>query len=145
MKRPPRNPKEPLFNRLTVGLSLLQGLSVFLIVFAVFLFARKLGHDDLEARTLTFTTLIVSNLCLILTNRSWTRTILHTLRSKNTALWLVFGGAIIFMVLILCVPFLRQLFHFTKLTPTGVLICLVAGAFSIIWFELLKMIRKNRN
>ena len=142
MKRPPRNPKEPLFNRLTVGLSLLQGVSVFLIVFAVFLFTRKLGHDDLEARTLTFTTLIVSNLGLILINRSWTRTVLHTLRSKNTALWLVFGGAIIFMGLILCIPFLRQLFHFTSLTPTGILICLVAGAFSIIWFELLKTIRK---
>ena len=47
----------------------------------------------MEARTLTFTTLIVANLGLILTNRSWSRTILATFRSPNAALGWVMGGA----------------------------------------------------
>ena len=42
---------------------------------------------------MTFTTLIVANLGLILVNRSWTRTILGTLRAPNAALWWVLGGA----------------------------------------------------
>ena len=46
------------------------------------------GQGELDARTLTITTLIIANLGLIFANRSWSRTILSTLRSPNPA----YGG-----------------------------------------------------
>ncbi len=92
MNRPPRNSQEPLFSRRTLIMSLLQGASVLLIVLAVFAIALYRGQGEFEARALTFTTLIIANLGLILTNRSWSRTILSTLRSPNAALWWVLGG-----------------------------------------------------
>jgi len=95
----------------------------------------------MEARTLTFTTLIVANLGLILTNRSWSRTILATFRSSNGALGWVIGGAVIFLGLVLYLPFFRKLFHFNILHPDDLLICLFAGLFSILWFEGLKVFR----
>ena len=139
MNRPPRSPKEPLFSRKTLAVSMLQGLSVLFIVLAVYGIALYRGQGESEARALTFTTLIIANLGLILTNRSWSRTILSTLRSPNSALWWVLGGAAVFLGLVLYVPLLRSLFGFSILHPLDLAICLSAGVFSIMWFEGLKM------
>ena len=117
MARPPRNPKEPLFSRRTLGLSILQGASVLLIVLAVYGISLYRGQGEAEARALTFTTLIVANLGLILTNRSWTRTILATMKSPNAALWWVVGGAAAFLGLVLYVPALRGLFRLRAVAP----------------------------
>ncbi len=122
-----------------LAVSLLQGVSVLLIVLAVFAIALYRGQGESDARALTFTTLIIANLGLILTNRSWSRTILSTLRSPNTALWWVLGGAAVFLGLVLYVPFLRSLFRFSTLHPLDLVICLSSGMVSILWFEGLKM------
>jgi len=144
MRRPPRKTRELLFGRRLVWLSVLQGLSVLLIVFAVYRSAMMRGLNENEVRTLTFTTLIIANLGLIMTNRSWTRTITDTLRSPNPALWWVIGGALAFLGLVLYVPFLQKLFHFALLHTTDILICLAAGFVSIAWFEVLKAMRGKR-
>jgi P-type Ca2+ transporter type 2C len=140
MSRPPRNPQESLFSRSTLAMSLLQGASVLLIVLGVFGISLYRGQGELEARALTFTTLIIANLGLILTNRSWSRTILSTLRSPNTALWWVLGGAAIFLGAVLYVPVLRDLFRLSTLHLMELVICFCAGVVSIMWFEGLKMV-----
>jgi P-type Ca2+ transporter type 2C len=145
MNRPPRDPKESLFNRKTLAICLLQGLSVLIIVLAVFGISLYRGQGEMEARALTFTTLIVANLGLILTNRSWTRTIFQTLRSPNPAVWWVLGGAALFLASVLYIPFLRDLFRLSLLHPIDLIICFSAGVFSIIWFEVLKVIRRFKN
>jgi len=138
MTRPPRDSKEPLFSRRTVLLSLVQGFSVLLIVGGVYATSFLRGHDDMQARALAYTALIVANVCLILTNRSWSRTILANLRTPNTALWWVLGGATVFMALILSVPFLRGIFRFAILHPRDIAISLAAGIVSIAWLDLIK-------
>jgi Ca2+-transporting ATPase len=140
MRRPPRNPREALFSRRTLTISLLQGIGVLVIVLAVFSIALQRGQGELDARALTFTTLIIANLGLIFANRSWSRLILATLRTPNKALWWVSGGALSFLGLVLYTPFLRSLFHVTRLHPIDLFICLAAGIFSILWFEGFKMI-----
>jgi Ca2+-transporting ATPase len=143
MQRPPRRLAEPLFNRKMITFSLLQGVGVLLVVLGVYVTAIYRGQGALDARALSFTTLIVANLGLILTNRSWSRTILQTLSSPNAALWWVAGGALSFLGIVLYVPFLRQLFHFSRLHPVDLIICLAAGAVSILWFEVFKMIGRR--
>jgi Ca2+-transporting ATPase len=144
MKKPPRNPAESLFGGPSLVMSLLQGVCVLLIVLGVYGVTLVLDRGELEARALTFTTLIVANLCLILTNRSWTRTIFQNLMSPNPALWWVLGGAAVFLTAVLYVPPLRSLFRFNVLHPVDLAICLFAGILSISWFEGLKMIRNGR-
>jgi len=144
MTRPPRDLSQPLFSRRTVTLSLLQGLFVMAIVLAVYGVALALGLKTPEARAMTFTTLVIANLGLILTNRSWTRTIRTTLRTPNRALWFVLGGTIVFLALVLYVPALMNLFQFGRLSAVDLLIAVVAGAFSITWFEGLKIIQGRR-
>lgn len=139
MKRKPRNSLERLFTFRTIAISVLQGVSVLLIVLAVYITSILRHISGNEARALAFTSLIVANLGLILTNRSWTRTIFSMLNTPNKALWWVIGGTVLFMLPVLYVPFLRSLFKFDYLSVFDIMICFVAGAVSIAWFELLKM------
>jgi Ca2+-transporting ATPase len=139
MDRPPRDPNAPLFSRHGLGLSLLQGLSVLVIVMAVFTVSLYRGQSEVEARALTYTTLIAANLALILANRSWSRTILETMSTPNPALWWVVGGALVFLAMAIYVPFLRELFSFAYLHFIDIAICFIAGITSILWFEALKI------
>jgi len=139
MQRPPRSPREPLFNRRTLLVSLMQGASVLLIALTVFFIARWRGEPETNTRALTFTTFIIANLALILANRSWTRTILATLHNPNPALWWVIGGAGAALTLVNNVPFMRDLFRFSKLHTIDLAICLTAGVLSVLWFEMLKI------
>jgi Ca2+-transporting ATPase len=144
MTRPPRRPDAPLFGRRTVWISVLQGLSVLVILLAVFVIALKRGKDEGDARALTFTTLIIANLGLIFVNRSWSRTVLTTLRSPNAALWWVTSGAVLFLGLSLSIPFFRDLFRFSVLHSVDIVICIGAGVVSVLWFEVLKMVNRSR-
>ncbi len=143
MRRSPRRPGKPLFGKTMVAVSLLQGLSILLILIAIYLVALYRGQGEGEARALAFTTLVVANLGLILTNRSWSSTILDTVRKPNPALWWVTGGAAAFLALVLSLPVLRSLFHFARLHTVDIALCLSAGAISILWFEGLKIVRKD--
>ncbi|HEY9602113.1 MAG TPA: cation-translocating P-type ATPase [Allocoleopsis sp.] len=144
MNRPPRNPKEPLFSQQMLGVALLQGAGILLVLVLVFVTALYRGQGELDARALTFTTLIIANLSLILTNRSWFRTIGDTLRAPNAALWWVLGGAIVFLGIVLYLPVLRHLFRFSLLHPIDLAICLGAGFVSILWFERLKIWNRKK-
>ncbi len=139
MSRPPRSPKTSMFSRGLVILSLLQGLFSLLVVTVVFKIAQGLGQSEANARTLAFTTLVISNLCLILSNRSWSRSILRSLLVPNKALIWVIGGAVLFLGLAIYVPILQKLFHFQQLHGVDILISLAAGVLSVIWFEIVKV------
>jgi Ca2+-transporting ATPase len=142
MKRPPRRPGERLFSLRSVGLSVLQGASVLAVLLVVFWVAGALGHPDEDSRrALVFGTLVVANLSLILTNRSWSRTLVSMFRERNAALWWVLGGAAIMLTIVLTVPFFCGLFHFGPLHPADGILMIAAGVTGILWFELLKALR----
>ena len=144
MRRPPRNPRERLFGFRAIGMSLLQGASVLAVVLGIFLVSRSYGESQDMGRALAFTTLVVANLGLILTNRSWSRTVIGTLKLPNKALWWVLGGAAIFLAVALYVPALQGLFHFTAPNAESLALCLAAGAASVLWLEGVKAVRAWR-
>ncbi|MFN0191661.1 MAG: cation transporting ATPase C-terminal domain-containing protein [Aestuariivirga sp.] len=138
MQRPPRAATEHLFNRQMITMSLLQGFGVLIILLAIFAVALSRGQGEQDARALTFTALVIANLALIVTNRSWSRTIFGILRMPNPAMWWVVSGAVVFLCLVLYVPFLRTLFHFSTLHPDDLALCAGAGVVSMAWFEAVK-------
>jgi Ca2+-transporting ATPase len=75
---------------------------------------------------------------LIVVNRSWSRNVIHALRSPNRAFWWVIAGAVGFLILVLYVPSLRNLFRFSTLHTDDLLICVGAGLLSSLVIELLK-------
>jgi Ca2+-transporting ATPase len=144
MRRPPRKTNDPMFGNHAFRMSVLQGLVVLIIALGLYAFILKLGGGELKARAMAYTTLIVSNIGLILTNRSWTRTILSMLRSPNPALWWVIGGAAAFLGVVLVIPFARDLFRFNPLHVYDIALCLLAGLLSIAWFEGFKLMVQRR-
>lgn len=143
MKRPPRSLKEPLASRKNILLGLSQGFSVLVIVLTLFFVFLFWGKSESDARTLVFATLVITNLGLILTNRSWTRSLKDSLLSKNKAFWLVSLITIFFLGLVLYTPILQRIFYFNSLHFTDVVLCLTVGILSILWFEVLKITTKN--
>ncbi|MCL6087537.1 MAG: cation-translocating P-type ATPase [Actinobacteria bacterium] len=140
MKNKPRDLKESMFNKKTLLWSVINGISIFIITISVFIIALKRGASEDEARTLTFTALVLSNLALIATNTSWSKNIIKIFKSKNKSLYFVLGIALVLLSSILYIPDLRSLFHFSKLGIYDVLLCLSLGVAITLWFELLKLI-----
>jgi Ca2+-transporting ATPase len=145
MRRKPRSPSQPLFSCALIGPSVLQGLGVLVIILGVFLVALYRGQGELNARALTFTTLIFANLGLILINRSWSQSTLAGLKTPNKALWWVLIGAIATLGFVLYVPYTRDVFRFSFLHGVDLAICAAAGLASILWFEVWKHVRTTAN
>jgi Ca2+-transporting ATPase len=143
MHRPPRPPSEPLFGRRILVLSLLQGGVLLLVTLLVLGYALQQGATEDAARALTFATLVIGNLGLILVNRSWRHSVWTILDSRNSAFWWVAGGAFGFLLLTLSFPALRTIFHFAAISPSQFMLCLIAGLASVIWFELYKLLRRD--
>ncbi|MCX6273476.1 MAG: cation-translocating P-type ATPase [Bacteroidetes bacterium] len=144
MNRPPKPVKERFFGAKKVLLSCLQGAGILFIVMFIYSFGLYLGYNEPKVRTLAFTTLIVSNIAVIITNRSWTRNIFEIIRTPNTAVKWVVGGAIAFLVLILNLPFLLNLFQLQRISLLDAAFCTLAGFSTIIWFEVYKFIMLKR-
>jgi Ca2+-transporting ATPase len=145
MARPPRDPNQPLFGKRLLTLSFLQGLFSLVTIIGVYKIALSLGQPEAEARTLAFYTLIISNLCLIISNRSWSSNIFSIMRIPNKALLWVIIGALFFMGLVIWVPFLQRLFHFTWMHPLDILIGFGSGILSVVWFEFVKILAYRKN
>ena len=143
MNRPPRRRDEGLFTKGIVGISLLQGVVVLAVVLIMYVSSIAQGLSEQQVRTLTFTTIVIANLGLILTNRSWSETLVTSLRTPNKALWWVFGGTLTVLLLVLYIPFLQDLFRFGEVPPLDLLVSVIAGVLSILWFEIFKYL-KNR-
>jgi len=141
MSRPPKKLDEPFFGAKKIIFSCLQGVGILLVTLAVYLGGLYYSFDPNQVRAMAFTTLIISNIAVILTNRSWTDNIFKIIATPNNAVLWVIGGAAFFLTFILNVPFFLDLFQFEKLTIVHILICVSAGISTIIWFEIYKLIK----
>jgi Ca2+-transporting ATPase len=146
MNRPPRNLKERLFGRKNFFYSFLQGLSVLVAVIFIFLwFYHGTPANEDQARTLSFATLVIANIMLIVVNLSGSRSLVKTFNSKNKALWFVVTGAMLSLLLILLVPFLQNLFHFSAIPWTDFFVAALIGVASVSWFKLFDFIKRKKH
>lgn len=138
MNRPPRKREGAFFGGSKIAVSCAQGVFILLVTLAVYFITLHAGMSEGAVRAMTFITLIISNIATILTNRSWHESIFSILKTKNPTVKWVAGGATLFVVLILTVPFLNSLFRFAPLTVWQALIAVGAGMATMTWFELYK-------
>jgi Ca2+-transporting ATPase len=123
-----------------IELSLLQGVSVLVLAPAVLWLALLTSHSETDARALTF---VAGNLSLILTNRSWSSTIVQALRSLTPALgqWLArdrpSGPGPMRAVSS------RASFG-SGAWPPRPGATLAAGVLSVLWFEALNLLVRRR-
>jgi len=143
MSRKPKDINEPFFGSGKIILSCLQGIGILLICLLVYFISLKMGYSEESVRAMTFVTLISSNIAVIMSNRSWVSDIFKILVTPNKAVSWIVGGAFMFLLLILNIPVLLDLFMFEKLRFPEIIVCLIVGFASIFWFEFYKRIRKT--
>ncbi|HHV54534.1 MAG TPA: cation-translocating P-type ATPase [Firmicutes bacterium] len=143
MARPPRPPQEPLVNRGMVAQILLQGATVLLAALLPYMHLLNSGASVELARTVAFTTLVLSNIGLVLVNGSETQFALQGLiRGKNKARLWVNGLTLVALIGIVYVPFLQKMFATAplNLTQAGWAVGLAMAA--TFWWELVKAARR---
>lgn len=145
MARPPRRPNERVFNRRTVLLSALQGASCLAIVVGLYFAGLWSGMSNDQTRALSFATLVLVNLGLVLSNRSYTRTLLRSFTIRNSALWWIVAGSIAALAAAIYIPWVQTIFRFGALSWTHSLIALGASVLSIVWFETLERLLVRRS
>jgi Ca2+-transporting ATPase len=146
MSQPPRKPRSGIFDPREIFLALLQGISIFLLVFLIFLANIASDVAEEKVRALTFTSLVISNVILILINRSRTLTLWETLvKRRNSAIpWLI-AGAVALLLLLLNLPFLREAFNLQSLQWNEYLLLTALSYLSVSWLDLHKIITRRRS
>jgi Ca2+-transporting ATPase len=138
MKRPPRAPKSRIFDARTIALAVFQGLGLLAVTIGAFLISLYRGLGELDARTISFTTLVLGNLALIWTDRSSSRKLTVLLGARNTPLWILTLSALLLLTLVLYVPAIREILEFSTLHAIDIATCLGLALLSAGWFVLVK-------
>ena len=142
MRRPPRPPGEPLFNLHMLGVSLLLGTGMLAAVLGVYGWALSTGRSDGETRAAAFAAIVCANVALLFVTRSRSRTALETLREPNRALWGIAAGALAALLAALYFPPAAEIFRFSPLGAAELALAAAAGAASVAWYELRKLVRR---
>jgi Ca2+-transporting ATPase len=118
--------------------SLLQGMLTFGVIALLYLLALRRGLPEGDVRALTFVSLVLANLGLVLVNRSFNSSVREALRWNNRALWWVSAVAIILLGVILAWEPARGLFHFGPLHADDLGVTLAAAAGLVVALESFK-------
>ena len=143
MNRQPRNLDEPFFGVNKILISCLQGGGILIMTLLVYGTGLHVGYGEKVVRAMTFLTLMVANIAIILANRSWTSSIFKIIVTPNKAVAWVAGGAVFFLLISLKVPFFQSLFQFGEVPLNAAILCCLAGLTTIIWFEVYKSVILN--
>ncbi len=144
MRRPPAPPSRRFFDSTRLMISLIQGLNILAVVLAVYFAGLGLDLSEEKTRAMTFSTLIIANLAVILSNRSRHASIFRIITVKNNMVKWILAGAVLFLLMTLQVPFLLDLFEFSSLRPSELAACAVAGMLSATWFEAYKLTGRRK-
>ncbi|MDF2115569.1 cation-translocating P-type ATPase [Roseiarcaceae bacterium H3SJ34-1] len=144
MRRPPRPTTEPLFSWPLIGWGLLQGLLAFTLVGAIFVIASKRGMPADEVRALTFFSLVLSIVSLILVNRSFSTSFITAIRRTNIMLAWILALVFIILALSLLVPAVRDLFRFGPLHVDDIGLTLGAAMAVLLLLELAKTLWRDQ-
>ena len=145
MEEQPRRLDSKLFPKREIWLAASQGISTFLALLSFFLFLDTSGRSEQEVRSMIFGGLMISNIFLILTNRSRSLTILQTFKSRNNRAvpWILLLALGVLFSLIL-IPPMRTLFDLGAIGFTDWLTMLVVSIAGLLWYEILKIARAKR-
>jgi len=141
MRRPPRDPREPLFGPQMLVVSLLLGASVLGTIALGSWLAVRAGVGEEALRSFAFVALVFGNLAMIHATRSRDRTLVQALRAPNRVVWWITGGAIAALVAAVYVPAIAGVFRFAPLAPALFGYAAVAGLAGVVWYELYKLLR----
>lgn len=145
MIKKPKPISTTFFNWSELTISIIQGLVIALGILLIYQYAVHSGYNEQLTRTMVFTDLVVANIFLTLINRSFYYSIWTTFKYKNKLVIYIIGITVLLMSLLLFVTPLTDFFEFEMLSIGQLLICLGTGFVSVVWFEIVKWVKRRRS
>jgi Ca2+-transporting ATPase len=142
MLQKPKAMSTTFFNWKELSISIIQGLVITAGTLFAYQYSVKNDYNEALTRTMTFTVLIAANIFLTLINRSFYYSIFTTLKYKNNMVLFIIFITIALVGLILFVKPLTSFFEFETLNWVQLLTCTAIGFISVIWFEIVKLIKR---
>lgn len=145
MLQKPRPFSNTFFNWKELTTSILQGLLITAGTLTVYQYAVYHGANELVTRTMVFVTLITANIFLTLVNRSFYYSVFTTLKHKNYLVPLIIFITVVITALLVYVDPLVYFFKFEHLHPSQLLVSVITGFISVIWYEFVKLFKRASN
>jgi Ca2+-transporting ATPase len=142
MLQKPKALTTTFFNIQELSISIIQGLVITAGTLFIYQYSVTSGYDEALTRTMVFTVLITANIFLTLINRSFYYSIFTTLKYKNNMVLFIIFITIGVVGLILYINPLTTFFEFETLNSLQLLTCIAIGFISVIWFEIVKQIKR---
>jgi len=142
MNIPPRRIATNLLTFRELGSALIQGAAITAGLITIYKIGLSQHYSEDTLRTLLFITLISSNELLTLINRSLSISFSSIFRVKNNLLVFILAITTLLVVLIISVPFLRGIFHFSIPTFSQVIIAVGVGFVSVLLSYLVRKIKQ---
>ncbi len=139
--RPPRNPKEKLFNFYTIKDIVIKGSMLFASVILVYFWARFLNLSLVETQTYSFSAWIFGHIILAFISRSDRRSTVSNQLLTNKIIDLWATGAITLILITIYLPFFGQRLNLTMIKPITLVSILLIVLVVMSLLELRKMFR----
>lgn len=147
MERKPRNPKESILTAAGLTKSLLQGVVIFAAAFGTYYLMLNRMPDCPEiARSMGLVIVMIANVTLVQVNSSEHEFVYQSFRKlvKDKVMWMASIGTIVMLLLILYTP-LHTFLKLSALSALRLFVAIGIGVISVIWYELVKMVKRVRN
>lgn len=144
MERLPRSKSHSLIGTREVTIGILQGLSVLVVTFLMYLISLSNYDSEELSRSLTYGTLLLSNILLVLSNRSQRLSIISSFKRRNNpAIFPIIALSIGILMALLNVPFLTDSFNLAKLNLAQYAAIILASLLSVTWYEIYKKLHNS--
>lgn len=145
MDRPPRSPGEYILDARTLLKAVIQGLTIFAGSFgAYFWFLQQNPSDAALARSMGIAVIMLANVMLVQVNSSNYDSMIHSMfrLAGDRVMWAASLGTAAGLLLILYTPLAAWL-KLAPLTPGQLLLAALMAAVSVLWYEIVKLVRRK--
>lgn len=144
MKRPPRNPNQKIFDLTNLSMAIIQGIGLMFIVMSLYVGLLNWGYSIEFATTISFGSLVLGNLFLVIVSRSQHTHIFNILKKVNSAQYWIIAITICSFLTFTLIPYLKERLRFSELTIEGGFIILFSSLLGLIWYETIKAVYHYR-
>ena len=138
MQRKPLKTKTGFLLPSQLSLSVIQGLVIGIVCLVPGYYYMHSGASETTVLTIVFLILLFSNIILTLENRSMQQSVIKTLSYPNKLMRGIVLANFIFIIIIMTVPAIREIFKLEKISITAISGCFVAALAGTLWIEALK-------
>lgn len=145
MSQPPRNPEEPILDRETTKILIIQSIGITITTLGAYIYGLRYFGDNLNgARTIAFTSLVMAELLRSYSARSdrYTLRSMGVFTNKKLVMATIFSFAL--TIAVIYIPGVNDLFDTVPLNLANWLVVLVASLVPLILGEAYKAIKNNK-